>query len=294
MGLRSDLLNVILQDLPTSASTIDRSSARFDQLMGGKLATGMWGRYQTNFGTSCAVTVTGWMLDAHAPPDMLNAPAPGGGGFVPGAHFTRLMDGAKRRGWWRTPSPGQTPDVRPGDIYMSQHGPNTEHMGVVVAVTPNADGSLTVETADGGQVSSAALSGPDIKRQFRTFTKGGGYKATYSSGNLIGWIAVGGDEPLVMPTPVTPAPDAPVPDAPAPDAPVDDGTGGAPSTDQGTDGSPATLPRATPVRRTPPPSDNTNVALAVAAAGVAMLLGAAAWYVWQAGDGQAGDGSRED
>lgn len=282
MGLRRDFLNVILQDLPDPTSTIDRSSERFDALMGGKTGNGTWGRYARNYGTSCAVTVTGWLLDAGAPPDMLNAPAPGGGGFVPGAHFARLMDGAKKRGWWKTATPGQTPDLRPGDIYMIQHGPQTEHTGAIVTVTTNADGSITANTADGGQISSTAVSGPDVARQDRTFLPGGGYKSKFSSGNLIGWIALGGDEPLdtAPEPPSSPPPDSEPPDTePAPVATPhvpDEGTGGAPPTSQGTEGAPSY----TPAPRSRVAADNTNLVMAAAAAGVAFLLGAASWYAW--------------
>jgi len=197
MGLRASLLNVVLSDLPNSNSAIDRSSPRFDELQGGKIGPGRWRRYEDpndnhQYGTSCATTLVGWLLEIGAPSDMLNADAPGGSGFKIGDHFPRLINGAKTHGWWRAPNTVSA--IRPGDIFFLNHGPGTDHVGMVVSVTPNSDGSsFTVETADGGQNSKGTGGLADIKRQVRTFTSDGRYSAAYSSGNLTGWIALGGD-----------------------------------------------------------------------------------------------------
>jgi hypothetical protein len=266
MGLRNKFLNVVLKDLPTSSSIINQSSPRFDELMGGKKAPGMWERFQTNYGTTCAVTVVGWLLDSNAPSDMLNAAPPGGAGFTPGAHFTKLNAGAKSRGWWKTPVKGQLPDFRPGDIYEINHGNgNNSHVGVVLSVTPSADGqSIAVETADGGQGSTTAQ---EISRQVRTFSIGHGahaveYSAKYSSGWLDGWIALGGDEALDEPAPSTPAPSG-------------DGAGGAPPSDDGAEGGPsASVPRPRASRG----AGADSFALALGALGVGLLLSGAAWY----------------
>ena len=229
MGLRSDLLKIVLTDLPSSDSVIAYASPRFDELMGGKTAADKWKRFETGFGTNCAVTAVGWLLEAGAPPDMLNAEAPGGSGFTPGAHFTRLNAGASSRGWLKTPTKGQLPDFRPGDIFQINHvtstGKDGSHMGLVLSVTPSADGqSLSVETADGGQ---GPQNGQIITRQTRTFSLGNAthpvlVTSKYSSGWLDRWVRVGGDE-----TDDTGAGGAP---------PGDSGAGGAPS-----DGGPSSV-----------------------------------------------------
>ena len=205
MGLRADLLAVVLQDLPNPDSVINRSDPLFDELQGGKLGPGRWARFEDpgdhRYGTTCATTLVGWLLaTGTAPPAMLNAAPPGGSGFTPGAHFSRMNTYAQSVGWWNTPVSGQLPNLRPGDIYELDHGAGgNAHTGVILSVTPSADGqSLVVETADGGQ-NSAGLA--DIHRQIRTFSLGDSthpvlYSATATSGWLTGWISVGGAEEL--------------------------------------------------------------------------------------------------
>jgi len=184
MGLRSKFLSTILADLPDSSSVIHDTDSRFDALMGGKIAKGKWKRYEYPFGTNCLVTLVGWLIDAGAPADMLNAEPPEGAGFTPGAHGTKLIAGAKSRGWYKTPVKGQLPDFRPGDIFLLNHGNgNNTHGGAVVSVTPSADGqSLSVETADGGQ---GTRTDQEITRQTRTFTIGSGAHAVEYSAKLV-------------------------------------------------------------------------------------------------------------
>jgi hypothetical protein len=234
MGLRATFLSDVLATVPNSDSVVDQSSDTFADLAGGKKGNGIWGRFQTGYGTSCGVIVVGWGLEAGLPPDMLNADSPGGSGFTPGAHFSRLQSGAKAHGWWNTPTTGQLPSLRPGDIYFINHGDgNNAHVGVIVSATPSADGqSLTIETADGGQGTSTDQ---QISRQIRTFSLASGahpvtYSAKYSSGWLDGWISVGGSEDDGTGDPSTPASSDPSDDPPPGSddgddvAPVDDGS----------------------------------------------------------------------
>lgn len=201
VGLRSKLLNVVLADLPSSDSVLTEPSPRWDELLGGRKGPGVWGRYERNYGTTCAVAVDGWLLSVGAPPELINATqADGGTGFVPGEHIIRLNAGAKALGWLRTPVRGQLPDFRPGDIFEINHdggsGDNT-HVGVVLRVTPKGSDTLEVETADGGQ---GTRDNQSAKRNVRTFkVSTGPHAVTVQSpsgaGWLDRWVAVGGDAP---------------------------------------------------------------------------------------------------
>jgi len=197
MSLRDDLLNLVLTDLPDADSVIDQSLERFDELQGGKIAAGKWGRFESGWGTCCATTVVGWLLEIGAPADMLNAAPPGGAGFKNGDHFVKLEAGAKNHGWFKTPVKGQLPDFQPGYLFLLNHGNgNNAHVGVVLSVTPSDDGqSLSVETADGGQ---GTRTDQEITRQTRTFTIGSGahaveYSAKLSSGWCDGLITLDDD-----------------------------------------------------------------------------------------------------
>lgn len=211
--LESALLGIVLQDLPDSDSIIDASSSRYDTLMGSKVAPGVWGRYSKGWGTNCAVTVDGWLIDAGAPAVMINAPPPGGSGYLPGNHFPKLISGAKSLGWYQEPAFGSLPIINPGDVYGIAHiddngqSAGTAHTGVVVSYTPSVDGqSAVVETAEGGQGS-----GGTIARNTRTFavSHDGAHAVSVSpagysqsrgapvTGWLTWWIAIGGPQQQV-------------------------------------------------------------------------------------------------
>lgn len=207
MGLRRKFLDVVLGDLPDPTSTISETSNpdRWDHILGGKLGPGRWKRFETGYGTTCGVAANGWLIDAGAPPVMINAAPPEGSGFTNGAHISRINSGASdpALGWLRTVQRGQLPDFRPGDLYEINHttndGTDGTHIGVVLAVTPSADGqSLTVDTADGGQgTRQAQYAG----RNTRTFTLSSGphpvtVQSKSGAGWLDRWVRLGGDEDL--------------------------------------------------------------------------------------------------
>lgn len=204
MGLRADLLAAVLADLPTPDSTLSETSNpdRWDALLGGKTGSGTWGRYERGYGTTCGVAANGWLLEVGAPPEMINAAPPGGSGFTIGAHISRINQGAQSLGWLRTPTRGQLPDFKPGDLYEINHttsdGSDGTHIGVVLSVTPSEDGqSLAVETADGGQGTRQAQS---AKRSTRTFSLSSGahpvaVQSPSGTGWLDRWVSVGGDAP---------------------------------------------------------------------------------------------------
>lgn len=197
MGLRAKLLQVVLNDLPSSDSVLTEPSSRWDELLGGRKSQDSWGRYGRGYGTTCAIVANGWALDAGLPEDMvINVDTPSGGGSK---IFQALDAGAKARGWLRYPKRGELPDLRPGDVYIINHqtsdGSDGSHIGVVVRVTPKGD-ALEVETADGGQGTRQAQS---AARNVRTFsTSSGAHPVVVQSpsgpGWLERWIAVGGDE----------------------------------------------------------------------------------------------------
>jgi hypothetical protein len=133
-------------------------------------AGGLWFSFAA---TGVFLALAFWMGKAGFPADMVNrkvddADAPGGG-FMPGSQITKEVGGAQKHGFYMKPDAVGT-DWQPGDAYHVDHPPkaNSDHVGVVVAATPNADGSVTIETGDGGQGSGA-----DIKRTLRTLSADG-------------------------------------------------------------------------------------------------------------------------
>lgn len=199
MGLRKNLVNVILADLPTPDSKLEEPNPRWDEILGGKRGPGRWGRYSNGYGTTCIITANGWGIDAGLPDDMLvKEDTPNGGGTK---IHQAMITGAKARGWYRTPTRGQLPDLRPGDIYVSNKsrpdGIDGTHMGVILRFTPAADGqSAEVETADGGQGDKGHQ---QAGRSIRTFRVSSGARpVTISSKSgeswLEHWFAIGGDE----------------------------------------------------------------------------------------------------
>jgi len=201
MGLRANLLNVVLKDLPNANSVLGEPSARWDELLGGRTGPNSWGRYGRGAGTTCLIVANGWAIDAGFPDDMvITTPTPSGGG-VP--VITAQINGAKTRGWLHTPVQGELPNLRPGDIYNINHvnasGNDGLHEGVVLSATLSPDGQmLTVETADGGQKDAQGREA--ATRQVRTFMVGhAGHAVEVNSKFGNGWLeryfAVGGDTP---------------------------------------------------------------------------------------------------
>jgi|SRR5271166_1300444 len=201
MGLRANLVNVILKDLPNAGSVLGEPSARWDEILGGRLGPNAWGRYGRNAGTTCIIVTNGWAIDAGLPSDMvITTPTPTGGGTP---ILQAQLKGSKSRGWLHTPVSGVLPNLRPGDIFNINHitttGNDGTHEGVVISATKSADGQvLTVETADGGQKDAQGREA--AKRQVRQFMLGyAGHPVEVhsSTGNgwLDRWFAVGGDGP---------------------------------------------------------------------------------------------------
>jgi hypothetical protein len=125
-------------------------------------------------------------------------PTPMGGGTK---MLQKQLAYATANGWLHTPTKGELPAIRPGDVYNSNHtnadGSDGTHEGVVVRVTPRDDGSLEVETADGGQGTRSAQK---ATRQVRYFSIGDATHpvhvvspSTGGNGWLDRWIAIGGD-----------------------------------------------------------------------------------------------------
>lgn len=153
------LVAVALESLPDSTTVLGEPSPEWDALLGGKKNASQWAYYDRGFGTTCGVVAAAWAEKAGWPADLINRDPPGGSGFKIGAHISRLHDGARAHGWLREPKHGELPDLQPGDILGTVH-PSVdkdgnplagEHVDVVLSVEPQDDGSLHIETADGGQ-----------------------------------------------------------------------------------------------------------------------------------------------
>ena len=205
MGLRANLVNTILKDLPNADSVLGEPSARWDELLGGRTGPNSWNRYgrtcgsdgHSGCGTSCVIVTNGWAIDAGLPSDMvITAPTPSGGGQP---ILNAQISGAKSRGWLHTPTSGVLPNLRPGDIFNIFNINHGLHEGVVLSATKSADGqSLTIESADGGQNDSQGRQA--ATRQKRTFAFQSGLHpisvhSKFGSGWLDRWIAGGGDGP---------------------------------------------------------------------------------------------------
>jgi hypothetical protein len=200
VSLRCDFHAVVLSHLPTQESKLGEPDPRWDAILGGRTGPDNWNWYGRAAGTTCIVTVNGFAAQTPGFPEnmVVREPTPNGGG-------TRMIQaqikGAEARGWLRTPVRGQLPNFRPGDIFNINHatsdGTDGTHEGVVVCVTPSADGqSLIVETADGGQGSRTAQFASRNKRTFRLSDGPNPVVVQSPSGPgwLDRWIALGGDE----------------------------------------------------------------------------------------------------
>lgn len=156
--LSERLLAVALADLPASDSVLTEPSERWDAVLGGRIDADRWRYYERGFGTTCGVVAASWLEDAGAPPEMINRNPPLGDGFKMGWHIIKARDGARKRGWLREPQSDQLPDLRPGDLYATNHPAKDKngkpidgtHIGLVVAVEHAGD-AINIETADGGQ-----------------------------------------------------------------------------------------------------------------------------------------------
>lgn len=189
MSLRTDLLNVVLSDLPDATSTLGEPDPRWDERLGGRTGPNSWSWYERGFGTTCIVTTNGWLIAAGAPDDMVvREPTPNGGG-------TRMIQAqihsAEARGWLHTPVRGQLPNFRPGDVYNINHttstGDDGTHEGVIISVTPGEDGrSLIVETADGGQGTRQNQSASRSTRVFKL--SDGPHPVVVQSPSGPGWL----------------------------------------------------------------------------------------------------------
>jgi hypothetical protein len=200
VGLRADFLTTVMRDLPSRESRLEEPNPRWDEVLGGRTGPDAWQQYGRGAGTTCIVAVNGWARSTPGfPADMVvTEPTPAGGGT---RMITAFNDGARRRGWLRTPQRGVLPDFRPGDVFninrVRADGNDGTHVGVVRRVTVAPDGrSMEVETADGGQ---GSLTGQYAGVNVRTFSISDGPHAIAvhspaSDGWLDRWVAVGGDE----------------------------------------------------------------------------------------------------
>lgn len=153
------IVNAALADLPDSTTVLGEPDPRWDELLGGKLNANQWRYYDRGYGTTCGVVAAAWAAQAGWPADLVNRDPPEGSGFKIGAHISRLHDGARAHGWLHVPNRGDLPDLVPGDVLGTEHdvfdkdGNKTrgEHVDVVLSATPQDDGTLAIETADGGQ-----------------------------------------------------------------------------------------------------------------------------------------------
>lgn len=189
------LLAAALSSLPSASAVLKPPDTLWDQILGGRLAPFLdgltWGYFSTwlgtkpdgekkRGGTTCGIVAAYWAARAGWPVAWINrrkddAAAPGGG-FTPGAHITKLHEGARKAGWLITfdASPasssstrpatsisGVPVELRPGDLYGTEKPEglvfdgqkvDSTHVGVVKSVgTPDAKGNREVVTLDGGQ-----------------------------------------------------------------------------------------------------------------------------------------------
>jgi hypothetical protein len=186
------------RDLVPDASTVLRpGDARLDPVYGGRVAdvagAPAWRYYDVKLadgssgGTTCGVALAYLLGRAGWPADMVNrAPddawAPGGG-FVPGLHVSKIVGGARSRGFYLGPQAG--PQV--GDAYHVDHPgrPNSDHVGLVKYVgAPLPNGTRAVVTIDGGQETGATVREEErvLSADGRTLTLGG------VPARVLGWI----------------------------------------------------------------------------------------------------------
>ena len=178
--LNDALLSAVLELLPTASTVLRPGDAALDPVYGGRRADAFgapaWGYYQRKIasgsgGTTCGTVLAYWMGRAGWPLDMIDRaptdPVAPGASFTPGLSVSKIIDGAKRRGWYQAGGMSW----QPGDAYHVDHPPrvNSDHVGAVVSVSaPRADGTRIIETGDGGQGDGA-----DVKRNLRTLSADG-------------------------------------------------------------------------------------------------------------------------
>lgn len=203
--LADALVNAALADLPDSTTVLGEPDPRWDEILGGKLSPNAWRYFERGYGTTCAVVAGDWMKEAGWPADLINrAPEDGGTATMTsdgqhlakgsiGAHISKMHDGARARGWLHEPSKGVLPDLAPGDILGTEHdvvdkdGNHTrgEHVDVVLSVTTQDDGTLAIETADGGQPDSQGRQA--AKRRTRTVHANGAVVSPGSGNATVAW-----------------------------------------------------------------------------------------------------------
>lgn len=194
-SLSERVASAVERDLPRSDSVLTEPSPRWDALLGGRIGPGKWRYYEAGYGTTCGVTAAGWLAKAGAPPGMINRDPPEGSGFGPGAHISRLRQGAQELGWLFRPRAGQLPNLRRGDVYCmvraTSDGTSGEHVGVVLKSKRIGD-SLHLVTGDGGQTSDAGKQA--AKRRNRVVYPDGTVVTPGSgSATLAWWIRMGGE-----------------------------------------------------------------------------------------------------
>jgi hypothetical protein len=207
--MNDDLLAVVLQQIPDESTIIQPGSNEFDDVAGGRRGEAFgapaWAYYSTfagqnpdgskrSGGTTCSTFVAYWMSRAGGwPADMIDRaptdPVAPGGGYTPGSSLSKIIFGAKRRGWYKNAG---SLDLQPGDVYHVVHPQhaNSDHIGIVRAVgEAEQDGTREVCTVDGGQGTGA-----DARWQSRILSADG---TTLSldgvPARLLGWVrATGG------------------------------------------------------------------------------------------------------
>lgn len=191
--LADAIVAAALADLPDSTTVLGEPDPRWDELLGGKKSANQWAYFERGYGTTCGVVAAAWAEEAGWPADLINRDAPGGSGFKIGAHISKLHDGARARGWLHVPNKGELADLAPGDILGTEHdvvdkdGNHTrgEHVDVVLSVTPQDDGTLAIETADGGQTDSQGRQA--AKRRQRVVHANGTVVSPGSGNATVAW-----------------------------------------------------------------------------------------------------------
>ncbi len=191
--LADSIVAAALADLPDSTSVLGEPDPTWDERLGGKKSANQWAYFERGFGTTCGVVAAAWAEIAGWPADLINRDPPGGDGFKIGAHISKLHDGARAHGWLHEPSHGVLPDLAPGDILGTTH-PSVdkdgkplagEHVDVVLSVTPQDDGTLAIETADGGQTDDKGNQA--AKRRTRTVHANGSVVSPGSGNATVAW-----------------------------------------------------------------------------------------------------------
>ena len=162
------VLQVARELWPTPSTVIQQPAPLWDQILGGRVADlyggPAWAYFATyvgekdgkkvSGGTTCAILASYVLSRAGAPAAWINRlptdPVAPGAGFTPGAHFPKMLNGAKAGGFWLD----RPPTLLPGDLYFVDHPPkpNSDHVGLVLERGPlRADGTREITTGDGGQ-----------------------------------------------------------------------------------------------------------------------------------------------